>query len=54
MRVAAKVKKADPVNNRHIIEDPQDSSMTLEVDTYLLRGKIIDQGRIYEFLGEIQ
>ena len=54
MRIAGKVIVADPHNHRHVVEDAADPTNVLTVDTYLLKGKIIEQGKVYEFLGEIE
>ena len=37
-----------------IVEDPNDPNQTIRVDSFLLKGKIIEVGKMYEFLGEIE
>ena len=54
VRVAAKVQSYQPQKYSLIVEDPNDSSQTIRVDSFLLKGKLIEIGKQYEFLGEIE
>ena len=54
VRVVAKVQSYNPQQHKAIVEDPNDPKQIIQVDSYLLKGKLIEMGKMYEFLGEIE
>ena len=54
VRMFAKVKSYQPQQHKLIVEDPNDPSQTMNVDSYLLKGKLLEVGKTYEFMGEIE
>ena len=54
VRVVAKVKSYKVQQHKLIVEDPNDPKLTIGVDSYLLKGKLLEIGKTYEFLGEIE
>ena len=55
VRVVAKILSRSAHNyNSIVLEDPFDPSQTLQADSYLVKGKETQVGKIYEFLGEVE
>lgn len=54
VRVVGKVSAITPQAFRLVAEDPSDPTQTIDIDIFLLKGKQIEKGKIYEFLGEIE
>ena len=54
VRVVAKVKNVTPQSYKLVAEDPNDASQIISIDYFLLKGRQIEKGKIYEFLGEVE
>ena len=54
MRIVAKVQSYQPQQHKLVVEDTNDASQTMNVDSYLLKGKLLEVGKTYEFMGEVE